>query len=186
MAMISPEAWLTEVANSRRAAVVPLQGVARSGVLVGWGSVAAVGWLAMVCGLVLLLVEGLDLVSGALALALGVFAWLCGWPFVVVVTSRGVLSRRGLINTELVVAAGWASTGEPLIPRTESYVPVLIIKGGSGDLVWRPLAEIRKGAWSSTERGRQRLLEILVGPRVVDMVPLPEEAAPSLSWPWGM
>ena len=185
MALISPDEWLHEVSTARRAAAGPWRGVTQPGVVLGWGSAAFVGWLAVACVVGLLIVEGLDWVTAALSVAAGVFAWLSGWPFAVVVTSRGVLSRRGFVRFDRIVAAGWASSGERMIPLAEGYVPVLVVEGDSGALEWWPLAEVRKGAVSSTEKSRMRLLKRLVGARDVDHVPIPSEVAPSLNWPWG-
>lgn len=181
---MTPREWLNEVATARRAAK-PLRGVVQPGLILGYGSAPLAAWLAILSATGLLVFEGFDLVRISIAGALGVFVWLTGWPFVIIVTGRGVCSRRGYVRFDRIVAAGWASTGDRMIPFAESFVPVLVVVGDSGDLRWWPLAEVRRGALSSNEMRRERLLRRLVGAQTVECIPIPSDAAPSLGWPWG-
>lgn len=179
---MAPEVWLSETASAKRSGRRMVHGVGQPGLMFSFGSAQVMGWGALGCAAVLLGLEGLQWFTAALALLFVCGAWVGGWPFAVVVTRKGILTRRGFVRFDRIVAVGWAWSGDPLLPFWESWVPVLIVRGRS-ELCWRPLPELRRGG-VSRELSRERALLRLTGPNDVLRVPMPSEVVRGLDWPW--
>lgn len=182
MIRMDPEGWLDDLAEAKHAGRGDrLTGTAsRVRVL---GSASPVVFLAylMVAGSVTLLIVDPSLTSAWIVTFFFGLAFVLGWPFLVVATPRGLLTRRGWISSGDIAAVGWAArTDSGMTWLSDAYVPVLIVRK-KHRLTWWPLPELRR-----LRRGAANaaLLRKLVGTRTVSICPMPTDVVWAFRWPY--